>query len=165
MPAFFQPAATLAALALLAACGRGGNEASRGPYNPPLFPGETPEIRADINEAAAYLDIPAELIHRVIQRESDYNPNARNGPYFGLMQILPQTARTMGFTGSASDLLDPEVNLRYGGAYLRGAYIVSDGDQVQAIRWYANGYYYEARDRCLLIETGLNDNETRDGCT
>ena len=42
------------------------------------------------------LDIPEALLHRVIQRESDYRATARNGPYWGLMQILPQTARTMG---------------------------------------------------------------------
>jgi soluble lytic murein transglycosylase-like protein len=156
----------LSALALcgLSACGLFGGddpEVNRGPFNPPLYPNETPALRADINAAAEELDIPAELIHRVILRESDHRPEARNGPYYGLMQILPATASTMGFDGSPSDLLDPEVNLRYAGAYLRGAYIVADGDMDEAISWYANGYYYEARNRCLLVETGLRDSELR----
>lgn len=157
---------TLSALALvsLSACGwfgGDGPDVNRGPFNPPLFPNETPALRADINEAAEDLDIPAELIHRVVLRESGHRPEARNGPYYGLMQILPATASTMGFEGNPSDLLDPEVNLRYGGAYLRGAYIVADGDMDEAIDWYASGYYYEARNRCLLVETGLRDSEIR----
>ena len=130
----------------------------------PLFPNETPELRALINEYAAFHAIPAELIHRVIQRESDYRPNARNGPYWGMMQILPQTAATMGHDGPPSELLDPEVTLLYAGRYLRGAWLVSDGDIDEAVMWYARGYYYEARDNCLLIETGLLDREIARHC-
>jgi soluble lytic murein transglycosylase-like protein len=124
-----------------------------------LYPNETPELRALINEYAKVHDVPPSLIHRVIQRESDYRPNARNGPYYGMMQILPATARTMGFRGSPSELLDPEVTLRYAGRYLRGAWLVSDGNEQKAVMWYARGYYYEARDRCMLRVTRLADRE------
>lgn len=118
-------------------------------------------MRAMIDRYAAYHDIPPALLHKVIQRESDYNPAARNGPYFGLMQILPETARTMGFRGEPTDLLDAETNLRWAGAYLKGAWIVSNGNMDEAVGWYARGYYYEARNRCLLVETGLRDRELR----
>ncbi len=91
----------------------------------------------------------------MIQRESDYNPGARNGPYYGLMQILPQTARTMGFRGAPQELLNPAVNLRYAGRYLRGAWIVAGGDEAEAVAWYARGYYYEAKRLGLLEATGL----------
>lgn len=121
----------------------------------PLYPGETPEMRELIIRYAAIHGIPEELLHRTIQRESDYRADARNGPYYGLMQILPQTARTMGHNGPPEELLDAEVNLLYAGRYLRGAWIVADGDIDEAIQWYARGYYYEARDRGLLVETGL----------
>lgn len=124
-----------------------------------LYPGETPQMRALIREYAQVHDIPEALLHRVIQRESDYRANARNGPYYGLMQILPETARTMGFRGAPSDLLDAETNLRFAGRYLRGAWIVADGDIDEAVSWYARGYYYEARNRCLLVETGLENRE------
>ena len=124
-----------------------------------LYPNETPELRALINEYAKVHDVPPSLIHRVIQRESDYRPNARNGPYYGMMQILPATARTMGFRGSPSELLDPEVTLRYAGRYLRGPWLVSDGNEQKAVMWYARGYYYEARDRCMLRVTRLADRE------
>jgi len=147
--------ALLAALPL-SACGGGSQpETARGRYNPPLFPNETPELRALINEYAEVHDIPRELIHRVCIRESTHNPRARNGPYYGLMQVLPQTARTMGFRGAPSDLLDAETNLKYAGRYLRGAWMVSGGDIEEAIMWYARGYYYEAKRLGLLEETGL----------
>lgn len=120
-----------------------------------LYPGETLEMRALIERYAVIHGIPTELLHRVIQRESNYRADARNGPYYGLMQILPETARTMGHRGPPEELLDAETNLLYAGRYLRGAWIVADGDIEEAIQWYARGYYYEARDRGLLVETGL----------
>ena len=129
-----------------------------------LFPNETPELRLLINEYADFYEGPRLLVHKVIQRESDYRPRARNGPYYGMMQILPATARGIGFQGKNEDLLDPEVNLTWAVKYLRGAWLVSDGDMDRAVMWYARGYYYEARDRCLLVETGLLDREIARHC-
>jgi soluble lytic murein transglycosylase-like protein len=140
----------LSMAATLAACGR-PDPAER--IN--LYPGETPEMRALVQKYAAAHEIPESLLHRVIQRESGYNPGARNGPYYGLMQILPQTARTMGYQGPPAGLLDAETNLQYAGKYLRGAWLVSGGDEDEAVRWYAAGYYYEAKRLGLLEETGL----------
>ncbi|NDV01611.1 lytic transglycosylase domain-containing protein [Pseudoroseicyclus tamaricis] len=152
-------ALAVAAALALSACATTDSEPEVTRTAPALYPGETPQMRALIRTYARALEIPEELLHRVIQRESDYNPAARNGPYYGLMQILPQTAGTMGYDGPPSGLLDPEVNLTYAGRYLRGAWLVSDGDIDEAIGWYARGYYYEARDRCLLVATGLNSRE------
>lgn len=120
-----------------------------------LHPGESAEMRSLIEKWAGIHDIPQSLLHRVIQRESGYNPAARNGPYWGLMQILPQTARSMGFTGQPQDLLDADTNLEFAGRYLRGAWLVSGGDEAAAVGWYARGYYYEAKRLGLLAETGL----------
>lgn len=153
-----RPALLLTALALAGCAGSG-----RAP-SPPVASaaqGASPEMRLLIQDASEDLGIPEELIHRVVQRESGYNPSARNGPYYGLMQINPQTARTMGYEGPDAGLLDAETNLRWAGAYLRGAWIVADGDMDEAVGWYARGYYYEARDRGLLVETGLRDSELR----
>lgn len=130
----------------------------------PLYPGETPRLRVLINEIADANGLPRSLVHRVIQRESDYRPRARNGPYYGLMQILPATARQMGFRGRDKDLLDARTNLTYAVKYLRGAWLLSDGNQDTAVRWYARGYYYEARNRCMLVETGLRKTEVRKYC-
>ena len=138
----------------LAGCGGGGPKDAAASHGD-LHPGETPQMRALIRKYAAIHDIPESLLHRVIQRESDYNPRARNGPYYGLMQILPQTARTMGYRGSPEGLLDAETNLQYAGKYLRGAWLVSRGSEEKAVMWYARGYYYEAKRMGLLYETGL----------
>ncbi len=146
-------------LAALAGCGRFPSDrrgAGRPDLSgPPLHPGETAELRGLINRYAEIHDIPPSLLHRVIQRESGYRPGARNGPYYGLMQILPQTARTMGYQGSPEGLLDAETNLKYAGRYLRGAWLVSRGSETRAVSWYAKGYYYEAKRRGMLEETGL----------
>jgi len=135
-----------------------------GTPEPDLYPGETAEIRALVNKMARQYVVPAPLIHRVIQRESDYRAHARNGPYYGMMQILPATARNMGFTGEDADLLDAETNLTYAVKYLRGAWLLSDGSYDTAVMHYARGYYYVARDRCMLVETGLRDREVRRDC-
>ena len=143
---------------LLAGCGGRRERPARAAVavaSENLYPGETPQMRALIRQYAVIHDIPESLLHRVIQRESDYNPRARNGPYWGLMQILPQTARTMGYRGAPEGLLDAETNLKYAGKYLRGAWLVSDGNEARAVMWYAKGYYYEAKRRGLLRETGL----------
>lgn len=153
--------AFLTLVCLAAAC------SAPAPKSPPdlaLYPNETPELRILINRYADLYGVPRPLVHKVIQRESDYRPAARNGPYFGMMQILPATARGMGFQGQPADLLDADTNLKYAVRYLRGAWMVSDGDMDRAVMWYARGYYYEARDRCLLVETGLNEREIARHC-
>ena len=104
--------------------------------------------------ANAY-DVPEPLVRRVIVRESGYNPAARNGPYWGLMQISHATARGMGFSGAPSALLDAETNLRYAVRYLAGAYVTAGGNEDRAVQFYARGYYYDAKRLGLLEKSGL----------
>lgn len=118
-------------------------------------PGTDARLNDLIAHYADVYDVPVTLIHRVVRRESNYNPGARNGPYYGLMQILPQTARTMGHKGSPADLLNADTNLRYAVKYLRGAWLCADGSEDRAVMWYAKGYYYEAKRRGILREAGL----------
>ena len=108
-----------------------------------------------VSKYAATYGVPESLIHRVIVRESSYNANARNGPYYGLMQISYATAQSMGYRGPASGLLDPDTNLNYAVKYLSGAYKVGGGNADQAVRHYARGYYYDAKRMGLLEEVGL----------
>jgi soluble lytic murein transglycosylase-like protein len=90
--------------------------------------------------------VPAELVHRIVMRESRYRANAvGRGGASGLMQIKLATARGMGYTGSAAGLLDPETNLTYGVRYLAGAYRAAGGNHGRAIGYYASGYYYAAK--------------------
>ena len=112
-------------------------------------------INALVTKYAALYSVPESLIHRVIVRESGYNPNARNGPYWGLMQIRYDTAMSMGYHGPASGLLDAETNLKFGVKYLSGAYKVGDGNPDRAVHNFASGYYYAAKKKGLLEEVGL----------
>ena len=108
-----------------------------------------------ISRYSGQYNVPESLVRRVIARESGYNPSARNGPYLGLMQIRHDTARSMGYRGDASGLLDAETNLKYAVKYLAGAYIVGGRNQDQAVRNYSRGYYYDAKRQGLLEEVGL----------
>ncbi|MCO4825093.1 MAG: lytic transglycosylase domain-containing protein [Amylibacter sp.] len=138
----------------LSACGSSRAEVT-APRKTPLFPNETPELRLLIEKYAALYDVPVDLIHRLAVRESTHRPSARNGPYYGLLQISVPTARSMGFRGQPNDLLDAESNLIYAVKYLRGAWLLSDGSFDTAVKWYSRGYYYEAKRRGMLKETGL----------
>ncbi|WP_417524606.1 transglycosylase SLT domain-containing protein [Marinovum sp.] len=156
MPYICRRTLLLGAIAAVAGCARQpAPEPQPRAYNPPLHPNETPELRRLINKWADHYELPRSLLHRLAIRESTHRPGARNGPYWGLLQILPQTARTMGFRGKPSDLLDADTNLKYAGKYLRGAWLLSNGNEKTAIKWYARGYYYEAKRRGMLVETGL----------
>lgn len=160
-----RPLVPCLAIALaLAGCSTVPDVTRAAPFALPPQPGEPAAMRPLIDAAADENGVPRSLVHRVIQRESDYRAGARNGPYYGLMQILPETARTMGHRGPPEALLTARTNLRYAVRYLRGAWILSGGDGAGAVRRYASGYYYEARDRCLLVETGLRDREVRRDC-
>ncbi len=139
-------ALALLAAAPLAACGTGRRMAE------PTGPAE---INRLISHYAQVYDVPESIIHQTVRRESSYNPAARNGPYYGLMQILPQTARTMGYRGTPDGLLDADTNLKYAVKYLRGAYLVARGNVDRTHMWYRKGYYYEAKRMGLLKETGL----------
>ena len=98
---------------------------------------------------AAANGVPASLVHRVIMRESRYNPRAVSKGNYGMMQIRLGTARSMGYTGTASGLLDPEVNMTYAVKYLAGAYRVAGGSEGGAVANYARGYYHQAKRQNL----------------
>ena len=85
--------------------------------------------------------IPESLVHRVVLRESRYNPRASNRGALGLMQIKYATARSMGYAGSAGGLFDAETNLTYAVRYLAGAYRAAGGNANRAVAYYAGGYY------------------------
>jgi soluble lytic murein transglycosylase-like protein len=92
--------------------------------------------------------VPEALVHRVIVRESKYHPDlVGRGGTIGLMQIKLATARGVGYTGDAAGLRNPDTNLAYGIKYLAGAYRAANGDHARAMRYYAGGYYYVAKQQ------------------
>lgn len=107
-----------------------------------------------VSRYASYYKVPVSLVHKVIKRESNYNPKAYHAGNYGLMQIRYRTAKGMGYSGSPHGLLNAETNLRYAVRYLKGAWVVSGGNEKRADRLYQTGYYYTAKQKGLLEEAG-----------
>ena len=119
-----------------------------------LFPNTALAQRSQYDEMVARHaqanGVPVELVHRVIVRESRYNPTlVGRGGTIGLMQIKLATARGLGYTGTAAGLRDPETNLTYAVKYLAGAYRAAGGNHNRAVAYYAGGYYYAAKRQRL----------------
>ncbi len=119
--------------------------------NDDVSPTEKNYISRLIQKYARIYEVPESLIHRVVHRESRYNPKAYNrAGYFGLMQIKYNTAKSMGYDGPPTGLLDAETNIKYAAKYLRGAWMVSDSKPDDAVALYARGYYYDAKNKGML---------------
>jgi soluble lytic murein transglycosylase-like protein len=107
--------------------------------------------------------VPETLVHRVIMRESRYQPGlVGHGGTIGLMQIKLATARGLGYTGDAAGLRDPNTNLTYAVKYLAGAYHAANGDHARAVRYFAGGYYYVAkRQRQEMVQQASNETNSQ----
>jgi len=104
--------------------------------------GRVPEAyEGMVSQHASANGVPTSLIHRVIMRESRYNPHAVSSGNYGLMQIRLGTARAMGYSGSVAGLLDADTNMTYAVRYLAGAYRAAHGNEALAVALYARGYY------------------------
>src|SRR5437763_10660776 len=120
------------------------------PLGPTAQAGGASEYEALVATHAQANGVPPALVHRVILRESRYQPHlvGRCG-CIGLMQIKLATARGLGYTGTAEGLRDPNTNLTYGVKYLAGAYRAAHGDHTRSVHYYASGYYYAAKQQRL----------------
>jgi len=108
------------------------------------------DYEAMVASHASANGVPPALVHRVIVRESRYQPRlVGRGGTIGLMQIKLATARGLGYTGDAEGLRDPDTNLTYGVKYLAGAYRAANGDHDRAVHYYAAGYYEVAKRQRL----------------
>lgn len=114
-----------------------------------------PELDRLIAYYAKLNNIPEELVHRVVKRESTYNPRAYHSGNYGLMQIRYNTAKGLGYEGPAEGLFDAETNLKYATKYLAGAWMVADNQNDGAVKLYASGYYYHAKRKGLLETLGM----------
>src|SRR5277367_5109604 len=75
-----------------------------------------PAVSATIDETARNLQVSPELVHSVIEVESNYNPYAVSPKGAqGLMQLMPATARRFGVTNS----FDAKQNIEGGVRYLK----------------------------------------------
>lgn len=107
---------------------------------------------AIIARQAASAGIPHELVQAIMAVESRFDPTAVGADgEIGLMQIMPGTARMLGFTGSLAELADAEVNIAYGTAYLAGAWRLANHDICTAAMKYRAGHG-ESRFSFLSVE-------------
>ena len=115
-------------------------------------------LQAIVARHAAANGVPFALADAVVRIESRYNPRASNAGNLGLMQIRHQTARGMGYTGSASGLLDAETNARYAVKYLAEAYRLAGGDTCRTVMKYQSGHMAQRmsganRTYCAKVRT------------
>ena len=101
----------------------------------------TASYRALAKTISAEQALPSELVDAVMYVESNYNPLASgNDGEVGLMQIMPPTARMLGFSGSNQQLADPETNIRLGTRYLAEAWRLADQDICTTVMKYRAGW-------------------------
>jgi soluble lytic murein transglycosylase-like protein len=114
-----------------------------------------------IQKEAAGTGLAPEIAEAVMAVESGYNPNAIGGVgEIGLMQLLPSTARMLGFVGSNADLAAPETNIHYGVIYLSQAFRLARGDLCTAVMKYRAGhgesrFSYLSVNYCLAVRSKL----------
>jgi soluble lytic murein transglycosylase-like protein len=117
--------------------------------------------RSLIEKEAAQAGLSPEIAEAVMAVESGYNPDAIGGVgEIGLMQILPSTARMLGFVGSNADLAVPENNIHYGVTYLAQAWRLAGGDLCTAVMKYRAGhgetrFSYLSVNYCLAVRSKL----------
>ncbi len=117
---------------------------------------------------AANYRLEPQLVAAVIYQESKFEADARSGSgAVGLMQLLPETGqgiadRTGGGAWHPDDLLDPELNVRYGSWYLRHlldkygderlALAAYNAGQTNVDRWRAEGREIEFEETRRYVE-------------
>lgn len=99
------------------------------------------DIAAIIDREAKLAGIPAEIAEAVTHTESGFNTGVIGADgEIGLMQVMPPTARMMGFSGSLAELAVPETNIRLGITYLAQAWFKAGGDLCTAVMKYRAGH-------------------------
>ena len=114
-----------------------------------------------VDAEAKRAGLPGAIGEAVMAVESGYDPGALGSSgEIGLMQILPSTARSLGFGGGFSDLAVPETNIHYGIIYLAQAWQLADHDICTAVMKYRAGhsetrFSYRSVDYCVAVRTKL----------
>lgn len=91
-----------------------------------------------------YFRLPRGLINAVGKVESSsihtkYSPHDGGSPSYGLLQIKRAAAMEMGFKGPVKKLLNANVNVYYGAAYLAKLHRKTAGDLARTLTCYNSG--------------------------
>lgn len=117
---------------------------------------EQAQFALEIVSKAKEMGIDPRLAVALAYRESGLNPNAKGtSGEIGLMQVMPSTAKGMGFT--AEELNNPSKNIEIGLTYLKRGLEKFDGDQVLAVAGYNAGldhpYFSDPENKPLPAST------------
>jgi transglycosylase-like protein with SLT domain len=119
------------------------------------------QYRPMVEREALAQGVPPALVDAVMAVESRYNSAAvgMDGE-IGLMQVMPATARMLGFTGTEAELAVPEINIHYGARYLARAWRLAGEDICTATMKYRAGhgetrFSFLSVDYCLRVRDQL----------
>lgn len=117
---------------------------------------EQSEIALEIVKKAKEMGIDPRLAVALAYRESGLNPKAKGSSgEVGLMQVMPATAKGMGFT--PDELADPSKNIEIGLTYLKRGLEKFGGDPVLAAAGYNAGldhpYFTDPENKPLPAST------------
>lgn len=116
---------------------------------------EQSQIALEIARKAKDMGIDPRLAIALAYRESGLNPQAKGSSgEVGLMQVMPATAKGMGFT--AEELADPSKNIEIGLTYLKRGLDKFEGDPVLAVAGYNAGLdhpYFTDQSKSLPSST------------
>ena len=105
----------------------------------PLLAAQHPEASYYADAYAEHYRVPRELVHAIIQQESNWNDRAVSGKGArGLMQLMPNTASGLG----VRDAFDMKDNIGGGVRYLRNLLIQYHGDMRLAVAAYYAGEHH-----------------------
>lgn len=117
--------------------------------------------RMMVRREAELAGLPPDIADAVTDVESSYNPTTLGAAgEVGLMQVMPATARMLGFTGSPAELATPEINVHYGVMYLAQAWRMAGGDICTTTMKYRAGhgetrFSYRSVDYCVKVRARL----------
>lgn len=98
-------------------------------------------FRAIARREALARGLPPEMADAVMRTESAYRSDARGAAgEIGLMQVMPPTARMLGFAGTLQELAEPQTNIALGVRYLAEAWRLAKGDICTAAMKYRAGH-------------------------
>jgi hypothetical protein len=127
-----------------------------------VSPGNERELyRTMVREEASRAGLPPDFADAIAEVESAYHPGSVGAAgEVGLMQVMPSTARLLGFEGTTEQLAAPEVNVRYGVTYLAQAWRLAGGDICTAAMKYRAGhgetrFSYLSVDYCIRVRAAL----------
>jgi soluble lytic murein transglycosylase-like protein len=122
------------------------------------------DFDADINTASLRYGVPVALIKAVVGVEAGFNPMAINysdpGYAWGLMQMIPATAKALGYSGSMEDLLTDTATAINLGAKLLGQNLARSGQVVADSISAYNGGYRPSLGFGATLPTGSYGNQT-----